>query len=51
MTKKYETRITVVRCASFSTGKVMIGDAHSVCALERLCTPLYLSDLCAMLLY
>lgn len=36
--------MTIVRCASFTAGKVMIHGASSVCALRLPCAPLHPSS-------
>lgn len=36
--------MTIVRCASFTAGKVMIRGASSVCALRLPCAPLHPSN-------
>lgn len=36
--------MTIVRCASFAAGKVMIRGASSVCALRLPCAPLHPSS-------
>lgn len=42
--------MTIVRCASFTAGKVMIRGASSVCALRLPCAPLHPSNVVATVL-